>query len=320
MRVLDLAAVTDANADAEVVQGSILDAEVVRRLAKGVDRLFHLAPNPNLWTRRKADFDMVNLEGTRVVLEAAARAGVGRVVYASTGAILKSCRRPTTLPISENQAGLDVDDMTGPYCRSKYLAEVEAKRAATDGLPVVIINPTMPLGPGDRLLTPPTRMLLLFLNGRAPAYYDYAFNMIDVRDAALGFIRAAERGRVGERYLLGGENLHLGQFLDHVHELTGLPMPRLKVPYWLALGIAAVSEFAADHLTGRAPVAPLTDVRLARILLTVDCDKARRELGLPQRPVKSALADAIAWLGQRGLVRRHVAPFDAAAGTPVADR
>lgn len=319
VRVLDIREYPPGDPNIEMVRGSVLDSDVVGRALDGVDTLYHLAANPHLWDRRKSEFEKINLHGTRTVLEAAARSDVRRIVYGSTESVLKSMRRSTTLPVTEAWTDLDVDDMPGPYCRSKFLAEDEARRAAERGQPVIIVNPTLPIGPGDGLLTPPTQMLLLFLNGGTPAYFDCALNLIDVRDAALGFILAAEKGRTGERYLLGGENLFLSQMLDMIHEATGLSMPRLRVPYWLALSIGAASEFVADHFTGRRPFAPLAGVRLARTPLTVDCSKAVDELGLPQRPIGRALIDAIAWLHERGLVRRRSSsPMTVAQ--PMADR
>jgi dihydroflavonol-4-reductase len=303
----------------EMIRGSVQDVETVRGAMEGVDTVYHLAANPNLWERQKSKFEMVNLHGTRIVLAEAERANVRRIVYGSTESTLKSARRSNALPITEAWTDLDIDDMAGPYCRSKFLAENEARRAAERGQPVIIVNPTMPVGPGDHLLTPPTRMLLLFLNGGVPAYFDCAMNLIDVRDAALGFILAAERGRPSERYLLGGENLRLSQLLDMIHEATGLSTPKLQVPYWLAYAIGAISELISDHITGKPPLAPLNGVRLARTPLAVDCSKAIDEHGLPQRPIIGALADAISWLEDQGLVTRR-SPSLIAAAEAIADR
>ena len=197
-------------------------------------------------------------------------------------------------------------DLPGPYCRSKFLAEQEALKAAARGLPVVIVNPTLPVGPGDRGLTPPTEMLLLFLNGETPAYLDCTLNFVDVRDVAIGHVLAADKGRIGERYILGGENLRISQLLELLHELTGLSMLRVQVPYGLALVFAAFSEFFADHITRRPPRAPLTGVRLVRRPMAFDSSKARTELGLPQTPLHTSLADAIQWFGEQGYLRRYV--------------
>jgi dihydroflavonol-4-reductase len=214
------------------VIGSITDPVAVARAMDGCERVFHLAANPNLWSPDSSGFDEVNHQGTRRMLEAAQKAGVQRFVYTSTESILKSYRAPrkSSRALIDETVVLTVDDMPGPYCRSKFLAEEAAREAAREGLPVVIVNPTMPIGPGDDLLTPPSRMILGFLNGETPAYLDCEFNLVDARDVATGQILAAERGRVGERYILGHVNLRLGALLAELQRMTGLAMPRTRVP------------------------------------------------------------------------------------------
>ena len=269
---------------------------------KGVDRLYHLAANPNLWSARKDEFEETNVQGTRTVLAQAERADLERIVYCSTESIIKH-RRPeasgTTSPAPT------VDDMPGPYCRSKFLAQEEALRAAARNLPLVVVNPTLPVGPGDRFLTPPTRMLQVFLDGRTPAFLDCQLNMIDVRDAALGHILAAERGRLGELYVLGGENLRLRDILAMLEEITGLAMPGITIPYWMAFAFSTLSECISDHVSRRPPVAPLAGVRLARTPMVFDSTKAVHELGLPQHPIRQALADAVGWMFEQGLLSRQ---------------
>jgi dihydroflavonol-4-reductase len=301
VRVLDLDGAA-LEPGVEVIQGSILDAPRVAEAMRGVERVFHVAANPNLWARDKSEFYEVNTRGTEIVLAAARKAGAGRLVYTSTESILKGVRSRDGGPIDE-QASLALADMPGPYCRSKFLAERLALAAAARGEPVVIVNPTLPIGPGDRRLTPPTRMLLGFLNGDYPAYLESEFNLVDVRDAALGHILAAEHGRVGERYILGGENVRLSQVLALLQELTGRPMPRLRVPKWLALGAAVASELIADRITKRPPKAPLTGVRLALTPMRFASAKAVAELGFRPRPVRQSLADGIAWFEAEGLLR-----------------
>ena len=171
------------------------------RALAGVHRVYHLAANTNLWSRRRREFEDVNVRGTEIVLEQAARVNVERIVHCSTESILKSHSHRLVAPLADAEPGLTIESVPGPYCRSKFVAEQRALEAAQRGLPVIVVNPTLPVGPGDRFLTPPTRMLVLFLNGGTPAYLDYDFNMIDVRNAALGHILAAERGRIGERYI-----------------------------------------------------------------------------------------------------------------------
>jgi dihydroflavonol-4-reductase len=291
-----------------VVLGSITDPVAVRKAMAGVDRVFHVAANPNLWAPDPKQFHEVNFVGTCRVLEEAARQNVERIVYTSTESILKSVRVPRRSPRSviDETASLKLDDMPGPYCRSKFQAEAAAQAAAASGLPVVIVNPTMPLGPGDRLLTPPTKMMLGFINGKMPAYLNCEFNLVDARDAALGHILAAEHGRIGERYILGAENVELRVLLKELSVLTGRPMPALRIPYGVAFTAALVSEGIAN-LRKRPPVAPITGVRLARNSMAFDCSKAQTELQWPVRPLRQTIYDAIVWLRDAGLVKRDIA-------------
>ncbi len=308
VRVLDLRPLDPMPAGVEQVLGSITDPAAVGRAVERCERVFHLAANPNLWAPDPRAFDLVNHRGTRRVLEAARNAGVQRFVYTSTESILKSCRAPkqSTRALIDEGVRLTLEDMPGPYCRSKFLAEEAAREAAAGGLPVVIVNPTMPIGPGDQLLTPPSKMILGFLNGTTPAYLDCEFNLVDARDVAAGQILAAEKGKVGERYILGHVNLGLSDLLAELHRLTGLTMPRTRIPYALAFASAIVSEgFSA--VTKKPPIAPLTGVRLARTSMAFDSGKARAELGWACRPLEESLRDAIGWMSGRGLLRRPVA-------------
>jgi dihydroflavonol-4-reductase len=308
VRALDLTSSPGLDQRAQFVPGSILDRKLVRDCMQQVDYVFHLAADPNLWAADKRTFLETNFHGTRVVLEEAERASVVRLVHTSTESILKGGRGSRNDDPADEAIARTRADMPGPYCRSKFLAEQAALAAAQRGLPVVVVNPTLPVGPGDYRLTPPTRMLLDFLNGEVPGYLDFCMNLIHVRDIALGHLLAAEKGRTGERYILGHENLSLGEVLAILTELTGLPMPRRRVPYPLAFCFAVISEFVADYITHKAPKAPLAGVRLAGVCMTFDCSKARRELGLSPVPVREALHEAVAWLVQNGRVRRQVVP------------
>ncbi|NEQ98880.1 MAG: NAD-dependent dehydratase, partial [Cyanothece sp. SIO2G6] len=176
--------------------------------------------------------------------------------------------------------------------------------AAEQGLPVVIVNPTVPIGPGDRRITPPTRMMLGFLNGTYPAYLNSTLNLIDARDVALGHILAAEKGKVGDRYILGHVNLQLGELLQQLERLSQFPMPKRQIPYWLAYSVSVMQEFVADYITKQPPAAPLTGVKLARSPLTFNNAKARTELGLSFRSLDDSLKDAIADYQNRGLLTR----------------
>lgn len=312
VRVLDLrpwqgCTKTGIAAGIDTIRGSITDASTVRKAMDGIDRVFHLAADPNLWSAKPGHFNEVNYLGTCRMLEEAARRPIERFVYTSTESILKSARahRTSNCALIDETVRLQIEDMPGPYCQSKFRAEEAAHRAAATGLPLVIVNPTMPLGPGDQLLTPPTKMTLGFVNGTTPAYLDCEFNLVDARDAAYGHVLAAERGRIGERYILGNENLSLGDLLRELTRLTGVRMTRWKVPYSLAYVSALVSEGLAN-LTKRPPIAPLTGVRLARSSMAFDCNKARRELGWQVRPLRQTLYDTLAWLHENGLVKRRI--------------
>lgn len=300
VRVLDLSGADGLPPEVEIVRGSILNGDKLRRAMEGASRVYHLAANPNLWAPDPKIFMETNYRGTQAVLAAAAEAKPERIVHTSTESILKSYRRPTPSTVDET-VSWTVDDMPGPYCRSKFLAEQAAMAAARDGQPVVIVNPTLPIGPGDAHLTPPSRMLLDFLNGKAPAYLDCVFNLVDVRTVALGHILAADKGRIGERYILGGQNIGVPDLLQMLGKLSGRRMPTLRIPYWLAWTTAAISE-TLSLATKRPPVAPLTGVRLARTPMRFDSSKAVRELGLPETPLEASLKDALAWFAQQRLI------------------
>jgi dihydroflavonol-4-reductase len=286
-------------AGVEVVRADIREAAAVAEALRGARWVYHLAANPNLWVRDRSEFDAVNHRGTVHVLDAALAAGAECVLHTSTESILTRARN--TGPIAED-VEIALSDAVGPYCRSKLLAENEAMARARAGCPVVIANPTMPVGPGDRGLSPPTRLIRDFCRGKLPARMDCTLNLIDVRDVAEGLIRTMERGTWGRRYLLGGENLTLAGLLGLLSEQTGVPVPRWRVPYALGLGVAYASEFWADHVTGRPPKATVTGVRLTRRTMHFDPSRSLAALGLSPRPVRVSLADAVDWLRQTGQI------------------
>lgn len=304
VRVLDLAQPEHPIEGVKYIQGSITDAGLVEAVMQGVDWVFHLAANAGLWSPRKQAFLTVNQTGTRNIMTAALAAGVQRVVHTSTESILKTDRKPSGTEETDESVQLTFDDMVGAYCQGKFLAEQEALAAADRGLPVVVVNPTIPIGPGDRRLTPPSRMILGFLNGDYPAFLNSTLNVVDARDVAMGHLLAAEKGRVGDRYLLGNTNLQLQELLHLLEALTGLSMPKRQVPYWLAFTVSLVQEAIADYITHRPPAAPLTGVRLAGSPMCFSHEKARRELGFTGRPVRQSLADAIRWYQEQGWLRR----------------
>jgi len=296
--VLDPA--TAPPAGATHLRGSVLDAQALHAAMLGADWVFHLAARAHLWIADKRDYERINVEGTRLVLAAARTAGVRRLVHTSTEAVLSGTGVDGTVDGTRDPV---LAGQPGPYSRSKCAAELLALQAARSGLPVVVASPTAPLGPGDAALTPPTQMLLDFLNARHPAYLDCLLNFADVRDVADGHLLAAERGRVGTRYLLAGENLRLSALLALLETLSGRPMPKRRIPYWLAWTAAAVGETLADRITHRAPAASLNGVRLVRRPLAYSGALAERELGWRRRPLDETLADAIADLAARGLLR-----------------
>lgn len=284
-------------AAAELVTADIRDRAAIANAVRGGRLVYHLAANPNLWVRDRRQFDAVNRQGTVNVLDEALEAGAERVLHTSTESIL-TCARQTG-PIAED-IEVSLDDAVGPYCRSKLLAENEAMTRARAGQPVVIANPTMPVGPGDRGLSPPTRLIRDFCRRGLPAMMDCTLNLIDVRDVADGLVRIMEQGRPGRRYLLGGENLTLAGLLGILSELSGVPVPRWRVPYRVGLAAAYLSELWADHVSGQTPKATVTGVRLTRRTMHFDATRSLGELGLKPRPIRESLADAVGWLRATG--------------------
>ncbi|MBA4062680.1 MAG: epimerase [Isosphaera sp.] len=283
----------------DVAPADIRDPAAVRRALDGASVVYHLAANPQLWTRRLGDFHRVNYLGTVNVLGAALAAGARRVVHTSTESILTRAGRAGPVGATGDVPARDV---VGPYCRSKWRAERYAFHLARGGAPVVVVNPTLPVGPGDRGRSPPTQMMLDFCLGRRAAYLDADLNLIDVRDVAAGTAAAAERGRPGVRYLLGAENWSVRSVFGHLAALTGLPEPRWRVPYPVALAAAYVSEFVADVFTGEVPAATVTGVKLTRRRMHFDAAASLAELGVAPRPVRESVAEAVAWFREQGWV------------------
>lgn len=279
--------------EVEVVRADIRDREAVRRALAGGRLVYHLAANPNLWARDRSEFDAVNHRGTVHVLDAAIEAGAQRILHTSTESILTRARH--TGPIDED-VRVELADAVGPYCRSKLRAEDEAMARARDGHAVLVANPTMPVGPGDRGLSPPSRLIRDYCRGRIPARLDCTLNLIDVRDVAEGLFRVMRGGTPGRRYLLGGENMTLQGLFVLLSELSGVPVPRRRIPYTLGLAVAVAGELWADLVTGRPPQATVTGVRLTRRTLHFDPSRSLTELGLVPRPIRQSLADAVAWL------------------------
>jgi dihydroflavonol-4-reductase len=286
----------------EVAEGDLLDLASVRRAVAGVQAVYHVAADYRLWTPDPAALYRANVEGTRAVLEAAGQAGAGRVVYTSSVGALGI---PKDGSPGTEASPVGLADMVGDYKRSKFMAEQVALDFARRGLPVVVVNPSAPVGPWDVKPTPTGQMIVDFMRGRMVATLDTGLNIVHVRDVARGHLLAAERGKPGERYILGhaGGNLSLADIFRLLAGITGGRAPRFRVPYALAWCSAAACEGLA-RVTGRPPAVPLTAVRMARKRMYFSPAKAVRDLGLPQTEPRAALADAVAWFHARGYVRR----------------
>ncbi len=291
----------------ERIAGDILDRELLPKAMDGCDWCFHVAASYRLWMRNYAPMYAANVTGTRNVLEAAGKAGCRKIVYTSTvGCIgLPQPGRGRVSPATEAEPVAE-DQMTNDYKRSKFQAErVAHELFEKAGLPIIIVNPSAPVGPGDVKPTPTGQIIVDFLNRRLPAYLDTGLNWVHVRDVAMGHILAAENGRYGQRYILGHQqgNWTMKETLAALEKITGIPAPRTTIPYWLAVRVAEVSESVA-FLTGKPPRAPLAGVRMAKNKMWFDPGKAVRELGLPQTPPEQAFADAVAWFRANGYVKK----------------
>ena len=274
----------------ETVTGDLRDRASLERAVSGCAAVFHVAADYRLWAKDPGELYRSNVDGTRNLLAAAQRAGVGRVVYTST----VGCIGIPHGGIGDETTPVALDDMAGDYKRSKFLAEQAALEFAHGGLPVVIVNPTAPVGDHDVKPTPTGKIVLDFLNGEMPAFIDTGLNVVDVRDTAAGHLLAWERGRVGERYILGSENLTLAQILQKLAAITGRKAPSMRLPYAVAYCAGACSTAWAE-LTGTPPRVPMDAVRMARKKMWVTHEKARRELGFEPGPAEAALRRAVEW-------------------------
>lgn len=281
--------------DVEPVTGDLRDPSSLRRAATGCGDVFHVAADYRLWAPNPDELYHSNVDGTRNLLAAAREAGVDRVVYTST----VGCIGVPTGGEGDETRPVSLQEMSGAYKRSKFLAEQVALEYARNGFSVIIVNPTAPVGDHDFKPTPTGRIILDFLRGAIPAFIDTGLNLVDARDTAEGHLLAYDRGRVGERYILGCENLTLAQILERLARLTGRTAPSIRLPYAVAYAAGVVTT-ALANITGRPPRAPLDAVRMARKKMWVSIEKARRELGFAPSPVDGALLRAVQWFEAHG--------------------
>src|SRR5450432_1438910 len=281
---------------ADLFTGDLRDPASLEKGVAGCDVIFHVAADYRLWVRDPDEMYRANVEGTRAILEAARKNRVRRVVYTSSVATMGF----TQNALADENSPVDLGKMIGPYKRSKFMAEQVAIEAARAGQHVVIVNPTTPVGERDIKPTPTGRIVVDFLKKKFPAYVDTGLNLVDVKECAHGHIAALEKGRSGERYILGGENLTLKQILDKLAAITGLPSPTIRVPYIVALATGVVDEIVTGRILGREPRATIDAVRMGRKKMFVSSAKAERELGWQVVPVDDALRRAADWFRENG--------------------
>ncbi len=282
---------------ADRVTGDLRSAPSLEKAVSGCDVIFHVAADYRLWVKDPEQMYRSNVEGTRALLEAARKNAVQRVVYTSSVATMGFT---TNGRVADEDSPVDLADMIGHYKRSKYMAEQVAMEASRGGQEVVIVNPSTPVGEMDIKPTPTGRIVVDFLKKKFPAYVDTGLNLVDATECARGHILALEKGRRGERYILGGENLTLKQILDRLAAITGLPSPKIKVPYVMALATGVVDELVTGRLRGKEPRATIDAVRMGRKKMFVSSAKAERELGWSIVPVDGALRRAAAWFRAKG--------------------
>ena len=280
----------------ELVTGDLRDQASLRSALTGCSQLYHVAAHYALWAKDPSIFYDVNVLGTKNLLEAARDVGTERIVYCSTiGAI----GLPPSGGLGTEETPVSLEQMAGHYKRSKYLAEQEVLKLAKAGLPVVIVNPSAPVGAADVKPTPTGQIVVDFMKGRMPAYIETGLNIVDVDDVAAGHLLAMEKGRTGERYILGGKNLMLREVLEILSRLSGVKAPTIKLPRLAILPLAYLNLWVAN-MTGQPPRIPLEGVKMAKYKMHYDCSKAIRELGIPQTPPEVALGKAVRWFRDHG--------------------
>ena len=291
--------------EVEIVEGGLLDKSALEAGVKGCRYVFHVAADYRIWVPNPADMYRANVDGTENVIRSAAKAGAERIVHCSSVAAVKVPDDHT--PVDETSEYSTLDEVVGDYKKSKYLADVLARRLGKEEkLPVVVVNPAAPIGPRDIKPTPTGRIVVDFMKGRMPSYIDTGMNVVHVDDVAMGHWLAALKGRVGERYILGGENLTLKGVLDLLAAATGRSAPRFKTPYAVAYAFGAV-DTAIARMRGVEPMAPLDAIKMAKHYMWFSSEKAQRELGYSSRPAAAALKDAADWFAANGYIRSTAA-------------
>jgi dihydroflavonol-4-reductase len=283
---------------ADLFTGDLRDPASLEKGIAGCDAIFHVAADYRLWVRDPDEMYRANVEGTRAILAAARKNKVRRVVYTSSVATMGF----TDNALADENSPVDLGKMIGPYKRSKFMAEQVAIEAARAGQDVVIVNPTTPVGERDIKPTPTGRIVVDFLKKKFPAYVDTGLNLVDVKECARGHISALEKGRSGERYILGGENLTLKQILDKLAAITGLPSPTIRVPYIVALATGVVDEIVTGRILGREPRATIDAIRMGRKKMFITSAKSERKLGWKIVPVDDALRRAADWFRDNGYI------------------
>ena len=286
--------------NAERVIGDLRDPDSLEKAMSGCDAVFHVAADYRLWERDPEQMYKANVEGTRALLKAAKNSGVRRVVYTSSVATMGFTSNGH---MADENSPVSLDNMIGPYKRSKFMAEQVAMEAGRKEMDVVTVNPTTPVGDHDIKPTPTGCIVVDFLKKKFPAYVDTGLNLVDVDECARGHLEAFEKGKSGERYILGGENLTLKQILDKLAAITGLPSPTIKVPYVVALATGVVDEVFTGRIMGKEPRATIDAVRMGKKKMFVTSAKAERELGWKQVPVDNALQRAVEWFQTNGYVQ-----------------
>lgn len=289
-----------SNLPVEVVYADLRDRHGLREALRGCDKVYHVAALYALWVLDSKELYDINVQGTVNLLEEARNAGVERIVYTSTvGALgLPRDQKP-----ANEQTPVVPETLCGDYKKSKYQAEQEVLRLSRKGVPVVLVNPSTPVGPGDLKPTPTGKMIVDFLKGKMWAYLETGLNLIDVDDVAAGHLLAMEKGQIGEKYILGHENLSLKEIFCLLGTITGIRPPRMRISHGLVLPLAYLNEWFSNHVTHRPPFVPVSAVKMARYRMFFDSSKAVKELGLAQRPIYNALERAVHWFWENGYAK-----------------